>query len=51
VLVSDAEPDTVVAALRDAGFLPAQEDGTGALVLRTRPRRRAQLSRRPGWWP
>ena len=44
VLVSDQAPDTVVAALQDAGFLPAQEDSTGALVLRVRPRRRAQQS-------
>ena len=44
MLVSDQAPDTVVAALQDAGFLPAQEDNTGALVLRVRPRRRAQQS-------
>src|SRR5450759_2808637 len=44
VLVSDQAPDTVVAALQDAGFLPAQKDNTGAFVLRVRTRRGGQQS-------
>lgn len=34
VLVSDASPETVAEALRAGGFLPAEEDRTGALVVR-----------------
>jgi hypothetical protein len=49
VAVSDAEPQAVLQALRDAGHLPAQEDAAGGLVLVRPERRRASarpLSRR-----
>ena len=41
VLVSTAEPETVIATLRATGFLPAEEDATGALVVRRREVARA----------
>jgi hypothetical protein len=44
VAVSDAEPQVVLQALRDAGHLPAQEDAAGGLVL-VRPERRRASAR------
>jgi hypothetical protein len=36
VLVSTADPETVIATLRATGYLPAEEDDTGALMVRRR---------------
>jgi hypothetical protein len=50
VLVTDAEPADVVTALRAAGYLPAEEDATGALVVARPSTRRAppRVARRSG---
>jgi hypothetical protein len=41
VLVSNADPTTVVETLRATGFLPAEEDVTGGLLIRRREVQRA----------
>ena len=41
VLVSSAPPETIIEALRAAGYLPALEDSTGALVITRAPKLRA----------
>jgi hypothetical protein len=41
VLVADVEPATLLDALRDAGYLPVAEDGTGAVVISRPALRRA----------
>lgn len=41
VLVAQAEPREVLSTLRSSGYLPAEEDGGGALVLARPPARRA----------
>ncbi|MEA2828317.1 MAG: hypothetical protein QOG43_2756 [Actinomycetota bacterium] len=46
VAAASADPPTVLAALRDAGYAPAEEGADGALVLRRPPRRRAVPDRR-----
>jgi hypothetical protein len=47
VLVSPASPEAVVAALRASGYLPAEEDDTGALLVRRRPVGRASQGHGP----
>lgn len=47
VLVTEAEPAAVLTALRSAGYLPAQEDATGALVVSRPPARRAPARQPP----
>lgn len=41
VLVGDAEPGAVLEAIRAAGYLPAPEDASGAVVIARPPLRRA----------
>lgn len=47
VLVSDAAPDTVLERLRSAGYLPAQEDASGSVVIPSPPRYRGTPRRMP----
>ncbi len=47
VLVSAAGPEAAVAALRAGGYLPAEEDETGALLVRRRPVARASQTHGP----
>ena len=48
VAVSPREPTAVVATLREAGYLAAEEDTAGQLVLQRRERRRATVDH--DWW-
>jgi len=48
VLVADAEPAAVLDALRGAGYLPAPEDASGAMVISRPPVRRAPARAVPG---
>lgn len=48
VLVSDADPATVMATLQAAGYLPAREQADGALVLARPAPRRASARTRGG---
>ncbi len=47
VLACPADPDTALRALRAAGYLPVQEDGTGALVVERRETQLADADVRP----
>ncbi|PVZ04558.1 helicase-associated domain-containing protein [Actinomycetospora cinnamomea] len=47
VLTSPADPDTVLRALRTAGYFPVREDDTGALVVERRETRLAEPDPRP----
>ena len=48
VLVSPADPDTALRALRVAGYFPIREDASGALVVERRERRVADDPTRSG---
>ncbi len=47
VLVSAADAETVIGTLRSTGYLPAEEDNTGSLMVRRRELRRADESYGP----